>query len=91
MAPPSTLGTVEPPIWVSFVPAVVLGVLFAGVVLWLAPRKGCSKWLALLAVIPCVGTLVIFYLLALTDKRVLDDIERLKTQIEARHRDGPTA
>ena len=91
MAPPSTPGTVQPPAWVSLVPTVLLGVLAAVVVLWLAPRKGCSRWLALVAIIPCVGTLVIFYLLALTDKRVLDDIERLKTQIEPRHADDPKA
>jgi hypothetical protein len=69
----------------------LLGVLSVCVVLWLAPRKGCSRWLALVTLFPCVGTLVIFYLLARTDKRVLDDIERLKTQIEAKPGADPTS
>jgi hypothetical protein len=71
------------------VPTVVLGILAAIVVLWLAPRKGCSRWLGLLAFVPCVGWLVIFYLLARTDKRVLDDIEALKTQIGPQHGHDP--
>ena len=68
-------------------PAVLLGILSVAFVLWLAQRKGRSRWFALLAFVPCVGWLVIFYLLALTDKRVLDDVEALKRQMGAQHGD----
>jgi hypothetical protein len=87
MAPSPTPGTTPPPVWVSLVPTLLLGILAALVVLWLARRKGCSRWLALLAFVPCVGWLVIFYLLARTDQRVLDDIDALKRQIGAQHGD----
>jgi hypothetical protein len=87
MAAPPTPGTTPPPLWTSLAPTVLLGILSALVVLWLARRKGCSRWLALLAFVPCVGWLVIFYLLARTDKRVLDDIDALKREIGAQHGD----
>jgi hypothetical protein len=89
MAPPPTPGTAAPPAWTSFVPTVLLGVISAAIVLWLAPRKGCSRWLALVALIPCVGSLVIIYLFSLTDKRVLEDIETLKRQVDGIYRDTP--
>ncbi len=68
---------------------VVLGLLFAIVVIWLAPHKGRSRWLALLAFIPCGGFIVVLYLLSLTDKRVLDEIEALKEQFGSQNRDNP--
>jgi hypothetical protein len=67
----------------------LISVVWAVLVVWLAPRKGHSRWLALLALIPCGGFLVIFYLFSITDKRVLDDIEMLKKQIGTVHGDGP--
>ena len=72
------------PAWVSFVPLLVYVILFAVLVIWLAPRKGRSRLLALAAVIPFVGPLIVIYLLSITDKQVLDDIESLKKQIVAR-------
>src|SRR5437899_8041538 len=89
MAPTATPGTPAPPIWTSFVPMLLLGVLFALAVLWLAPRKGRSRWLALLAFIPCGGFLVVLCLLSLTDKQVLDDIEMLKKRIGRPDGDDP--
>ena len=89
MTPTPTVGTPPPPFWTSLVPAVLLGILFIVPVLWLAERKGRSRWFALLAFVPCVGWLAIFYLLALTDKRVLDEVEALKRQIGAQHVDDP--
>jgi hypothetical protein len=96
MAPPPPPGTQAPPVWtsLSLVPAVLLGILSVVVVLcsvvvvlWLAQRKGRSRWFALLAFVPCVGWVVVFYLLALTDKRVLDDVAALKRQIGAQDGD----
>ena len=81
MASPAS-GTTHAPEWVGFVPAIIGGFLFSLGVLWPAPRKGRSRWLALLAFIPCGGFLVVVYLMSLTDKRVLDDIESLKKQLE---------
>lgn len=89
MEPSPTTGTPPPPVWMSFAPTLLLGVLTAGIVLWLAPRKGRSKWLALAAVIPCVGIFVVPYLLSLTDQRVLDDLAFLKKQIGARDEHNP--
>jgi hypothetical protein len=89
MAPPPTAGTTAPPAWTSLVPMLLPGLLFAIAVLWFAPRKGRSPWLALLAFIPCGGFLVVLYLLSLTDKRVLDDIETLKKQIGRQDGDDP--
>ena len=45
--------------------------------------------MALVALIPCVGSLVIIYLFSLTDKRVLEDIETLKRQVDGIYRDTP--
>ena len=69
----------------------VLGLLFAVCCLWLAPRKGRSAWLALLSFLPCGGFLVVLYLLSLTDKRVLDDLETLKKQIGEQDGDDPNS
>lgn len=79
MAPPTHANTA--PAWVQIFPLLLIGIVFAAAVLWLAPRKGRSSWLALLTLIPCGGFLVVLYLLSLTDKRVLDDIDTLKKQI----------
>jgi hypothetical protein len=81
MAPPPNSGTPAPPLGVSLFPALLLGIVLAIAALWLARRKGRSQWLALLAFIPGLGFLVFLYLLSLTDKRVLDDIEALKKRI----------
>ena len=89
MKAPVTPGTQPPPTWTSFVPLLVFGVIAAGMVLWLAPRKGRSRWLALCVFIPCVGFLVVPYLLSLTDKRVLDDLADLKKQIGERSENNP--
>jgi hypothetical protein len=89
MAPPTTPGTSTPPLWTSFVPLLLLSIVWAALVVWLAPRKGRSRWLALLAFIPCGGFLVVFYLFSVTDKQVLDDIEMLKKQIGTVHGDDP--
>jgi hypothetical protein len=82
MTPPPNPGTATQPAWVTFVPAIMIGLVCAGVVLWLAPRKGCSKWWALVGFVPCFGSLVILYVLSLTDKQVLDDIADLKRKVE---------
>ena len=70
-------------------PLLIIGVVAASMVLWLAPRKGRSRWLALLLFVPCVGFLVVPYLLSLTDQRVLDDLASLKKQIGARDENNP--
>ncbi len=66
----------------SLIPLFFYSVIIAGIVLWLAPRKGQSQLWALAVLIPCVGPFVLFYFLSLTDKKVLDDIADLKKQIE---------
>ena len=58
-----------------------LGALSAPIVLWLAPRKGCFRWYAVPAFIPCFGFFIVLYVLSLTDKKVLDDIEVMKKRI----------
>ena len=77
----SEVSEVHAPLgWEPFVPAMFFGVLSALIILWLAPRKGQTRWLALVAIAPCIGPFIVVYLLALTDKRVLDEIEALKKQ-----------
>ncbi len=61
---------------------VFMGILVGALVLWLAPRKGHSRALVLVAVLPCIGSLVVLYLLSLTDKQVLDDIRELRDKLK---------
>ena len=56
--------------------------IFAAIVLWLAPRKGHSQLWALAVFVPCIGPLVVIYLLSQTDKKVLDEIAELKNRID---------
>jgi hypothetical protein len=84
MAPSATPQTTAPAPWIYNLTTLLFWFVFcaviAGAVRWLAPRKGRSAWLALPALIPCGGLLVVLYLLCLPDKRLLDDIETLKKQ-----------
>lgn len=70
------------PAWFSLIPLFIYSVIFAAVVLWLAPRKGKSQLWALFALIPCAGPFVLIYLLALTDKKVLDELAELRGRID---------
>ncbi len=72
-------NTAPPAPWLSLA---IYAVVFASMILWLAPRKGKSRLLALLALIPCLGPFVIIILLSLTDKEVLDEIAELKKRID---------
>lgn len=69
------------PTWVSLMPLLFISLVFALAVLWIAPRKGKSRLLALLVFVPCVGPLTLLYLVSLTDKKVLDDIAELKRKL----------
>ena len=71
-----------PPFWMSLMPLFVYSLIFAGIVVWLAPRKGLSPLWALIVLVPCIGPFFMIYLLALTDKKVLDEITELKNRIE---------
>lgn len=72
----------SPSLLISLLPLLTVSMLFALFASWLAPRKGKSSLLALFVFVPCGGILVVLYLLALTDKKVLDDIEELKSRLD---------
>ncbi len=71
-----------PSVWLSIVPLLVYSLIFAAMVLWLAPRKGKSQLMALIVLVPCIGPLVMIYLLALTDKKIVDEIAELKRRLD---------
>ena len=63
-------------------PLLIYSLLFAAMVLWLAPRKGKSQWMALIVFVPCIGPFVMIYLLALPDKKTLDEIAELRRRLD---------
>jgi hypothetical protein len=73
------------PSWVQFLPLLTFSLIYVALIWWLAPRKGISPWYALIGLIPCFGTLAVFfifiYLLTLTDKAVLDEIADLRRRL----------
>ena len=71
-----------PLFWISLLPLLIVSMLCAIFAAWLAPKKGKSPVLALLVFLPCGGILLVFYLLSLTDKKVLDDIEELRSRLD---------
>ena len=74
----------EPSLLVSILPLLFVSLIWAAIVLWLAPRKGKPRWFALLMLVPGIGPLGVLYLLALTDKKIIDDIEELKRRLGER-------
>ncbi len=70
------------PIWVSFVPLIIMTLVLIAVSIYLIGKKGKSMSLLILAFIPLVNSVLILYLLAQTNKTVLDDIERIKKKLE---------
>ena len=76
-----TPETSEPSFLISIVPLFLVGLIWAAIALWLAPRKGKSRWFALLMLIPMIGPFGILYLLALTDQKIIDEIENLKRRL----------
>jgi hypothetical protein len=74
--------TTQPSFLLSILPLLFVGIIFAAIVFWLAPRKGQSQLWALAVFVPCIGPLVIIYLLSLTDKKLLDEIAELKSRID---------
>jgi uncharacterized membrane protein len=71
----------EPSFLMSIIPLFIVGIIWAAVALWLAPRKGKPRWFAAVMLIPLIGPFGILYLLALTDKKVLDEIAELKRSL----------
>jgi len=74
----------QPPAWLSLMPLLIYSLLFAATVLWLAPRKGKSQLMALIVLVPCVGPFIMIYLLALPDKKTLDEIAELKRRLDGK-------
>ena len=46
----------------------------------LAPRKGRSRWVALIAFVPIVNAFYVLWLASLTDRSVLDRLQALETK-----------
>jgi len=73
--------------WIQFLPLALFTLFYVALAWWLAPKKGISPYYALIGLIPCFGTLaifvIVFYLLTLTDKSVLDELSDLKRRLAA--------
>lgn len=69
---------------ISFVPILIIVLVF-GLFAWpMTARKGLSRWYVLACFIPLVGPLIFVWIASKTDKAVLDELAALREKNEAR-------
>jgi hypothetical protein len=76
---------VQPPLWVSFVPLVIITVPFLVMMLFLARRKGKSLTVYfLLGLIPVANMVAALWLASQTDASVKAELEDLRRRLDAK-------
>ena len=73
----------QPDPLLSFLPFLLISILFAILNFIIAPQKGKNRIVyLLLSLIPMLGTLLSIYLISLTDIKLLDKIEKIEQLVE---------
>jgi hypothetical protein len=68
----------EPSLLVSFLPLMIVSVIFCIFAIPISHRKGKGSLFPLLCLIPFISAFVLIYLVSLTDKEVLDRLAALE-------------